>query len=188
VSLNRIEVEGKPMIQAIVRDITKRKQIEETLRESEAQYHGIFDSATDSFLIFDIDGNIVDANPQACKMYGYPYGELIKLSGKDIVHHDYCHLFEQFKQDVQTTGEFHAESVDVHKDGTPFSIEVRGSAFNYNGKPHLLAVIRDITERKQSDDELKKKIDELERYKDVTVGRELRLIELKKKIKELEEK
>jgi hypothetical protein len=51
-----------------------------------------------------------------------------------------------------------------------------------------LAVIRDITERKQSDDGLKKKIDELERYKDVTVGRELRLIELKKKIKELEEK
>ncbi|MCK4272839.1 PAS domain S-box protein, partial [bacterium] len=130
---------------------SKRKRAEEALRESEAHYHGIFDSASDAFLIFDLDGNIVEANPQACKMYGYSYDELIKLSGKNIVHPDYYHLFEQFKRDVQTTGEFHAESVDVHKDGTPFNIEVRGTTFDYLGKPHLLADIRDITERKQTE-------------------------------------
>jgi uncharacterized sporulation protein YeaH/YhbH (DUF444 family) len=52
----------------------------------------------------------------------------------------------------------------------------------------LQAVVRDITEQKKSEDELKKKINELERYKNATVGRELRIIELKKKIKKLEEK
>ena len=50
----------------------------------------------------------------------------------------------------------------------------------------LQAVVRDITEQKKSEDELKKKINELERYKNATVGRELRLIELKKKIKQFE--
>jgi len=50
----------------------------------------------------------------------------------------------------------------------------------------LQAVVRDITEQKRSEDELKKKINELERYKNATVGRELRLIELKKKIKQFE--
>ena len=59
------------------------------VEESESQYRSIFDSATDSFLIFDTDGNIVEANIQACKMYGYPYEELIKLSGmmKGILLH-----------------------------------------------------------------------------------------------------
>ncbi len=132
----------------------KRKQIEDELRESEAQYRSIFNSTTDSFLIFDHDGNIVEGNPQACKMYGYPYKELIKLSDKDIVHPDYYHLFEQFKRDIQETGEFHAESIDVRKDGTPFNIEVMGAEFNYKGKRHLLAVVRDITERKRAKKDL----------------------------------
>ncbi|MCK4420698.1 PAS domain S-box protein [candidate division WOR-3 bacterium] len=136
-------------------DITERRQVEEALRESETRYRNIFNSATDSFLIFDMDGNIVEANPQACKMYGYSHDELIKLSGKDIVHPDYYHLFEQFKRDVQATGEFHTESIDVHKDGTQFHIEVRGTEFDYRGKKHLLAVIRDITERKEAEEALK---------------------------------
>jgi PAS domain S-box-containing protein len=132
----------------------KRKQIEDELRESEAQYRSIFNSTTDSFLIFDLDGNIVEGNPQACKMYGYPYKELIKLSSKDIVHPDYYHLFELFKRDIQETGEFHAESVDVRKDGTLFNIEIMGAEFNYKGKRHLLAVVRDITERKRMEKDL----------------------------------
>ena len=135
-------------------DITERRQVEEALRESETRYRNIFNSATDSFLIFDMDGNIVEANPQACKMYGYSHDELIKLSGKDIVHPDYYHLFEQFKRDVQATGEFHTESIDVHKDGTQFHIEVKGTEFDYRGKKHLLAVIRDITERKKKEADL----------------------------------
>jgi len=172
----------------ISKNITERKKAEQALQASEAQYHGIFDSATDSFLIFDLDGNIVEANPQACKMYGYPYRELVKLSGKDIVHPDYYHHFENFKNDVQKTGKFHTESVDVHKNGTTFNIEVRGTAFHYKGKKHLLAVIRDITERKKAEEALKKKNKELETFNRLTVGRELRMIELKKEVNELLEK
>ena len=145
-----------PGILAVARDITKQKRAEVRLQEREAQYRGIFNSATDSLLIFDTDGNIEEVNPQACEMYGYLYEELITLSGKDIVHPDYYHLFEQFKRDVQTTGKFHAESVDVHKDGTPFNIELTGAGFNYRGEPHLLAIVRDITERKRAEEEVKR--------------------------------
>ena len=55
-------------------------------------------------------------------------------------------------------------------------------------KAMIQAIVRDITRRKKADDEVKKKINELERYKNATVGRELRLIELKKKIKQFEKK
>ena len=121
------------------------------LEESELQYRSILDTTTDTFLIFDSNGNIVEANSRACEMYGYPHDELTGLSGKDIVHPDYYNLFEQFKLDVQASGEFRAESVDIRNDGTKFDIEVKGTEFQYRDKPHLLAVVRDITERKKAE-------------------------------------
>ncbi|NVM57607.1 MAG: PAS domain S-box protein, partial [Desulfobacterales bacterium] len=98
-SANIYAVDGKTVLATIAQgtDITELKRAAEALRESEAQYRGIFDSATDSFVIFDFDGNIVEANSKACRMHGYSHEELIKLSGKDIVHPGYYHLFEQFK-------------------------------------------------------------------------------------------
>jgi len=129
----------------------RRRQAEEALLDSEERYHGIFDSATDSFVIFDLNGFIVEANPQACEMYGYSYDNLIGLSSKDIIHSDYCYFFEQFKRDVLSEGKFYAESVDVRKDGAAFNVEVKGAGFNYKGDLCLLAVIRDITERKKAE-------------------------------------
>jgi PAS domain S-box-containing protein len=123
----------------------------ERLEASEARYSSIFNSTTDSLVIFDDNGMIVEANPQACSMYGYSYEEIVKLSGKDIVHPNYYHFFEQFKKDVQTIGEFHAEAVDIRKDGSTFNVEVSGNMFNYGDSTHLLAVIRDVTSRKQAD-------------------------------------
>ncbi len=126
----------------------EHKRSDEKVLESEEQYRGIFESASDTFLIFNPEGEIIEANPAACKMYGYPHEELIGLSGKDIVHPDYYHLFEDFKKQVKSAGLFYAESIDVRKDGRTFNIEVHGAPYNYRGKPHLLAVVRDITERK----------------------------------------
>jgi len=135
------------MITKLATTTVKKEQLE----ASEARYSGIFNATTDSLIIFDDNGIIVEANPQACLMYGYSYEEIVKLSGKDIVHPDYHYFFEQFKKDVHTSGEFHAESLDVRKDGSTFNVEVSGSMFNYGDRSHLLAVIRDVTSRKQAD-------------------------------------
>ncbi|MBU0713199.1 PAS domain S-box protein, partial [bacterium] len=156
------EEEEEPSIVVSLRDITERKRAEaqratalESLRESEEQYRGIFESASDTFLIINPEGEIIDANPAACKMYGYTHDELIGLSGKDIVHPDYYNIFEDFKRQVKATGFFHAESVDVRKDGSIFNIEVHGVPYNYRRKQHLLAVVRNITERKRAEEALR---------------------------------
>ncbi|MGM0384345.1 MAG: PAS domain S-box protein, partial [Thermodesulfobacteriota bacterium] len=136
-------------VKELEQEVSKLEQREKVCKDREEKYKIIFNSATDSFLIFDWNGNIVEANPQACKMYGYDYGELIQLSGKDIVHPHYYHVFEKFKIDVQAKRDFHAESVDIRKDRTAFDVEVEGVNFEHKGKPHLFALIRDITKRKQ---------------------------------------
>jgi len=153
------------LIAVLIISIAARKQTEKALGRSEEKYHNIFSSVTDTLLIFDYDGNIVEANPQACEMYGYSYEEIIGLSGKDIVHHDRFPVFEKFKKDVQETGEFYAESVDVRKDGSTFSIEIKGGTFLYKGRPHLLAVVRDISNRKKAEEALRESEEKLTRSK-----------------------
>ena len=131
-----------------------RERDKRLLTESEHQHRQIFESVTDAMLIFNIDGVIVKANPAAYVTYGYQNDELIGLTGKDIVHPDYHHLFELFQQQLKDEGNFHAESLDIHKDGTTFNVEVHGTTIIFNGETHLLAVVRDISERKQAEAEL----------------------------------
>ncbi len=118
-------------------------------------YTGIFEASNDAFIISDLKGVVREANPAACKMYGYSYEELIGLSAINLVHPDYQHLFRQFVEETPSGKPFSAESVEIRKDGSTFNIEVRGSSFEYEGEPHILAVIRDITERKRADEVLR---------------------------------
>lgn len=145
----------------------KLAKMAQEMEDRKEEYEGIFNSAMDTFLIFDLDGNIIDANPQATEMYGYPHDELLYLTGKDIVHPDHYHLFEKFKKDVINLGSFYTESIDVRKDGSTFNVEVKGGSFNYKGKTHLLAVTRDISERKKAEQQINENLQRSNFYKDL---------------------
>lgn len=153
-------------VQELEKETICRQQAEKALRSKETQYRKIFDSATDGLLIYDRHGRIVEANPQVCKMYGYRHSEFITLTREDIVHPEYHVLFEQFKRDTKEKGGFSGESRDVRKDGTTFMVEVRGTEFEYRDKRHVLAMIRDITERKRAEDALRKAFSEIEQLKE----------------------
>jgi len=160
VLLTAISLRGKKVLHVAWRDISERKRAEEERREREAQFRSIFESTSDALLIFDFDGTIVEANPAACRMYGYPYEELIGLSGKEIVHPDYCHHFEDFRRQVKASGRFSAQSVDLCKDGSRINVEVHGASFSYKGKPHLLAVVQDVAERVLARQMLEQRVEE----------------------------
>jgi PAS domain S-box-containing protein len=160
-NLHRLQRKLAVQSKELIAEIEERKRAEEVLRESEerfrtafesarereTKFRDIFDTSIDGILIFSTDGVIAAANPAAYAMYGYADGEMIGLSSRDIVHPDYYFVFEEYQKQLRSTGEFHAESVDVRKDGTAFSIEVRGSSFQYMNAPHLLALVRDTTDR-----------------------------------------
>jgi PAS domain S-box-containing protein len=141
-------------------DATERIRAERELREREAQYRSIFESTSDAILIFDLEGRIVEANPAACKLYGYSRRELVGLSGAEIVHPDYRHLFRDYLRRVGAGERFTVQSVDLRRDGSPIHVEVRGTPFSYGGKPHLVAVVRDVTERVRARELLEKRVEE----------------------------
>jgi formate hydrogenlyase transcriptional activator len=142
------------------------RQMEKALLSKESQYRKIFDSAMDGLLIFDRKGRIVEANPQACRMYGYTHEEMIALSREDIMHPDYHYLFEVFRKETREKGMFAAESKDIRKDETLFYIEIRGTEFDYNDRRHVLAIVRDVTERKRTESSLRDALSAIEQLKE----------------------
>ncbi len=135
---------AEPVHVSLNRDITDRIQKEADLRESEIRYRSIFESTTDAVLVFDREGVIVEANPNAYRMYEYEPGELIGLPANEVIHPDYFHGFSNFRTAIDDSGHFLSRSVNLRKDGTPFDIEVHGGRFSFQGSPHLLAIVRDI--------------------------------------------
>jgi len=121
----------------------------EKQKEIEGKYKKIFDSAIDSFIIFDMEGNILDLNLQAEKMFEYEYVELIKLSGKDIVHPTHHGFFERFMKEIYFKGYSQCEVLSIRQDGSTFFSDLRGTRFEHDGRLNLFAVIREITELKK---------------------------------------
>ncbi|MFA5035024.1 MAG: PAS domain S-box protein [Candidatus Margulisiibacteriota bacterium] len=161
------------------------REANRVVQESEARYRGIFNAVTDGLLIFDLNGTIVSANARASEMYGYPQEKMIGLTGKEIVTPEYHPLFQNFLAVVGAGGVFTGESIDRQKNGTPFNVEIKGSAFSFQGKPHLLAVVTDTTERKKSEQTITRKIAELEAIVEAATGRELKMIGLEKEVNAL---
>ena len=116
----------------------------------------ILNSITDGFAIVDIDSNIVEINPAYCEMYGYERHELIGFPITRLIHPDFSHVFDDFLEQIIHSRQFIGESVDVRKNGSMIHVEARGRLIHISGKDFLLALIRDITERKRIESALQK--------------------------------
>ena len=142
-------------ILGVLEDITARKEAEEALQEKEEQYRSIFESTSDGFIINNFEGFVIEANPAAYKMYGYAYEEFIGLHASQILHPDDLDRAAKDLQNIfENGGSFTTQGTHIRKDGSAFPIEVQAMNFLYKGKPHMMCVVRDITERKQAEEAL----------------------------------
>lgn len=152
----RVVVSGDEEVLAIERDVTELKQAEQGRLQAENQYLSIFEAISDGLIISDPEtGIVVEANPTACKMHGYSREEFIGLSPYTFIHPDSFYLFEEYLAAIKANRPFQCRAIDIKKDGTPFHLDVMGTSFNYLGKPHLLAVIRDVTEQVEGEEALR---------------------------------
>ena len=124
-----------------------RTWAEEELREREQQYRNIFEATSDAVVICDLDTErVVEVNPAACRMYGYSPEEFVGLHPAALSRPDQHAASAEFLAAARAGGALQQRAVNVRRDGTPFHVEVRGSAIQYSGRPHLLVVMRDITD------------------------------------------
>ncbi|MFW9261400.1 PAS domain S-box protein [Nostoc sp. CALU 546] len=138
------------------RDITQRQRAEEALRQSELQYRSIFEAINDGLFITEIETEkVTEVNPAACQMHGYSYEEFLTLHPSVYIHPDSHSVFLEFLETTQSGEQFYGPAVDICKDGTLIDVEVKGTTCIYNGKPHILAIVRDITARKRTEEALR---------------------------------
>ena len=135
--------------------IRKRIEAKKLIDENKASYSGVFNAASDTLVIFDSTGRIVDVNIRGEEVFGFSKSEFLKLTGKKLFHPGYHKQFEHFINVVRNGQRFQEELVTIHKDNSLISVDLKGSELIYNGELHLLAIIRDITIRKKVDQELR---------------------------------
>jgi len=168
-------------------DITERKQIEDELKIAQEYSRYLVDSSLDIIISVDKNREIVEFNYAAQKTFGYSKEEVL---GKhvNILYADQADGLKVHDKS-RKAGRFSGEIINRRKNGEQFPSFLSSSILR-DKKGEFIGVMgisRDITEQKQTEAELKKRLNELERFESVTIGRELKMIELKNKIKELEE-
>ncbi|HXZ05882.1 MAG TPA: PAS domain S-box protein, partial [Ktedonobacteraceae bacterium] len=144
------------MMEQVHERIHQLKQAEQQVREQEELYHSAFDATNDGLFIGDLDGTIVEANPAACKMYGYTHEEMIGLTGINLNHPDSRPLVEELNATLPPLGT-RPRLVAMRKDGSTFHTEGQVAVFTYNGKPHRIAAVRDISTQMQAEEQLREK-------------------------------
>jgi PAS domain S-box-containing protein len=144
--------------QAVGRDITARKQLEETLRVSESKFRIIFENAIYGILIFDYDsGLILDANETVVSMYGYSREELLctGMSAYDLsTAPEESRATAREVSKKETT--FHPLKQHRKKDGSVFPVEVVAGAYLWNGRRVMFTLLHDIWERKRAEETLER--------------------------------
>jgi PAS domain S-box-containing protein len=135
-------------------------QIPDRQFTSEEEYRNIFEAASDGLIVYDLEMDlVVEANPAACEMHGYTRQEFIGLKPIAFMLPENHVLFREHVQTVEPGVVFEALVVHTRRDGTPFHVEVRRSAINYRGRPCLLSVMRDVSQRIQTEKILSTQVD-----------------------------
>lgn len=130
----------------------------ERLAEKEEQYRSIVEATSDGLTILDLDGVIVEANPAYCQMHGYDYDELIGSSAGRLVHPDHAAQFEEYLATTRAGRPYQGVARNVRRDGSAFHVAVHGTPLTYRGRTHVLAVVRDVTERVQAQQMLEQSV------------------------------
>lgn len=189
--LNPIYYENKIKgVSALSVDITELVETRKALEESEENYRTIFNASTEAIFVDDATtGKMIDVNDAVVKMYGYSSKEEI-LSGDignlsaNIGNYNESTAQELIRKCIEE-GPQSFEWRAKRKDGSLFWIEMHLKKTIVNGKEIILAVGRDIDERKKAEEKILEQLNELRRWQNVMLDREDRVIELKNEVNEL---
>jgi two-component system, sensor histidine kinase and response regulator len=160
VTFSSFDFQGNRVLLSTVRDITERKRMEASLRESEETFRAITAAASDAIILIDAEGLITFWNPAAQKLFKYLPDEAIgrnmhQLIAPERFHDAYLQAMPHFRE----TGKGPAlnqplELAALRRDDGEFPIELTLAPLFLRGQWHAVGIIRDSTQRKKMEEEM----------------------------------
>ena len=151
-----------------IRDITERKRAEEALRASEVNYQEVFNASNDAIFIHEASsGAIVDVNTATLQMYGLTRQDVPRLNIGDFSLGDPPYSQAEAAEWVRKAavlGPQRFEWMAKRKNGELFWVEVNLKSVVIGKQDRVLAVVRDISDRKRAEEELRTKTEDLDRF------------------------
>ena len=173
------------------KEIAERKKVEETLRASEQKFKDLTETTTDWAWEVDKDGVYTYVSPYVKKLLGYEVSEVLGRTLFDLKPEEEAEKIGKFfKEKVIKKEPFYKlENINRHKDGHLVVLETNGiPIFDQRGQVNgYRGIDRDISERKKREEQERNLMKDLEETNRIMIGRELRMIELKKEINKLSE-
>jgi len=172
VTLTAIKLQNRQIIYCVWRDITDCKRTEEALRASVEQFHGLVEQSIAGIYIIQ-DDRLTYVNPRYAEIFGYQSTD--ELIGRDplslVAERDRAISNERLHQRLE--GEAARASftfAGVRKDGAMIDVGVQGARATYRGRPAIIGLMQDITDKKQTEEEIHRYIARLEKAFRSTVG------------------
>ncbi|MFX0071991.1 MAG: PAS domain S-box protein, partial [Candidatus Hermodarchaeota archaeon] len=150
-----IQINNQNFVLGIARDITERKRAEQRLKESEEKFRIIYNNANDAIVIINTHGKFVEVNKKTCELLGYTYEHLLELGPKDISIPKEMELVEKRIKETLANGKNLFETILVDIKNNPIPCEISTNEIILNNKSAIIAIGRDITERKIAEEKLK---------------------------------
>ncbi len=150
--------------QGIVHDITERKRAETALHESQNRLRRLSEATIEGIVITD-QGKIIEANKQAARLLGCELEDLIGMNVIDFVAPD---SLDFVLQKIRNGFEASYEHMAMRIDGSTFPIEVQGHSILFEGRSARVTTIRDLSERKKAEDDLRESEEKLSKAFDAS--------------------
>jgi len=166
----------------------QRREAEEALHSSEMHRASILERAHDAIISMDEQGRITGFNPAAERMFGHAQDDVLGHDlGEKIIPPSLRKQHGKGLKHYLATGEGPVidaciEVIGMHADGHEFPVEVAINSLKTSESTSFSAIVRDISERKKIMENLKQRLDELERFQAATVAREFRIKELRDEV------
>jgi PAS domain S-box-containing protein len=138
------------------RDITDRKRADEALRQSEERSRVLFQSISDALMVHSImpdgqTGRFIEVNDVACKRLGYTREEMLRMSPKDIDEPGSESIHDSISEQLLKGNNVIMEQSHMTKTGELIPVEIHSRMFTLRGVPAVIALVRDIRQRKQTE-------------------------------------
>jgi PAS domain S-box-containing protein len=192
-----IKIRGQKLMLGLFRDITERKRVEEEIKNSENKYRTLVENIPQKIFLKDNNSVYISCNENYARDLKIKPDEIIGKTDYDFYPKKLAEKYRKDDKRIMKSRKMENIEEEYIQDGkkvfvNTIKVPIRNEKENVIG---LLGVFWDITDKKKAEEEIKKardelqsKVEELERFNKLSVGRELKMIELKNRIKELEEK